>query len=79
MKHNLKAVRFFAIAAMLLLGACSNPRESKAPTGSGTPVISADVINYEFGQVDEGTKVEHVFKIQNKGDGVLEIKKATGS
>ncbi len=79
MKQSLRVARFCAIAAMLLVGACSSSKENKTSVGGGVPVIGADMINYEFGEVEEGTKVEHVFTIQNKGDGVLEIKKATGS
>ena len=79
MKQNYRAARVFAIVTTLLLGACSSAKESDPTAGGGVPVIGADVINYEFGEVEEGAKVEHIFKIQNKGDGVLEIKKATGS
>ncbi len=43
------------------------------------PRISSTEPLYDFGEVDEGERVEHVFQIQNTGSADLVLKKATGS
>lgn len=35
--------------------------------------------SYDFGEIEEGTVVEHVFKFKNSGNAALEIKKVKGS
>jgi hypothetical protein len=44
----------------------------------GKPRIASAQPKYDFGKVEEGTKVEHVFTVKNEGDGVLQIKRASG-
>ncbi len=72
------------LAAMaLLLSACSSGKKSQdsaAPVKTeAVPMIASDNGEYDWGKVKEGEVVEHIFKVQNKGNGLLEIKKATGS
>jgi hypothetical protein len=43
------------------------------------PRISSTEPLYDFGEVNEGERVEHVFQIQNTGSADLVLKKATGS
>ncbi|MBN1830834.1 MAG: DUF1573 domain-containing protein [Deltaproteobacteria bacterium] len=43
------------------------------------PRISSTEALYDFGEVNEGERVEHVFQIQNTGSADLVLKSATGS
>jgi len=58
-----------------------------APTAQGVkpvkqsgpaPVIACDGADYDFGSVSQGDVVQHVFRIKNKGKGVLNIQRARG-
>ena len=46
---------------------------------SGTPVISFNNLEYNFGKILEGEKVACIFKFENTGDGDLVINTATTS
>ncbi len=75
---------FLVLATMaLLIGACNSGQKSQdsaSPTQApAVPVISSENAEHDWGAVKEGEVVEHIFKVQNKGEGLLEIKKATGS
>ena len=52
-----------------------------ADTGdqSGTPDIEFAALEYDFGEVDQGDKVEHVFKFKNVGDADLVIDRVKSS
>ncbi|MCP4197801.1 MAG: DUF1573 domain-containing protein [Proteobacteria bacterium] len=79
-KNTSKVAFVLLIAASILSGACNGSKNNaKQPSAVGTPVIASAAASFNYGQVEEGTKVEHVFIIQNTGDGLLIIKKATGS
>jgi hypothetical protein len=41
----------------------------------GTPVLEVIEVEFDFGVVEEGNDYVHDFKVANKGDGILEIKK----
>lgn len=41
----------------------------------GTPVAEVRETEFDFGTVDEGGEYMHDFKVVNKGNGDLEIKK----
>jgi hypothetical protein len=43
------------------------------------PKISSDEPLFDFGQVKQGEKVEHLFRVQNTGTADLVIDRATGS
>jgi hypothetical protein len=72
-----------ALIIALALQACAADKvEPKPGTGkpiAGKPVISTAEAMFNFGKVEQGTTVEHVFKITNTGKMDLVIKKATGS
>jgi hypothetical protein len=75
---------FLVLAAMaLLIGACNSGQKSQDSASplkaEAIPVIASENAEYDWGEVKEGEVVEHIFKVQNKGEGLLEIKKATGS
>jgi hypothetical protein len=79
---------FLVLATMaLLIGACNNGQKSQDSASPAkaqavpviSPVISSENAEYDWGKVEEGEIVEHIFKVQNKGEGLLEIKKATSS
>ncbi|MBI2811165.1 MAG: DUF1573 domain-containing protein, partial [Candidatus Melainabacteria bacterium] len=40
---------------------------------SGTPNIQFDSQVFDFGTVDEGARINHTFKVANKGNGTLKI------
>jgi hypothetical protein len=50
------------------------PPPQASPT-QGTPAAVVAETEFDFGVVEEGNDYMHDFKIANKGDGVLEIKK----
>lgn len=47
----------------------------QASTSQGTPIVEVLVVEFDFGVVEDGKDYVHNFKVANKGDGVLEIKK----
>lgn len=46
---------------------------------SGTPNIQFDSQVFDFGTVDEGARINHTFKVANKGNGTLKIVDAYAS
>lgn len=80
---------FFAVLVALWLAGCSHspspatkvaqqpaPQSpSQASPTRGTPIVEVLVVEFDFGVVEEGKDYVHNFKVANKGDGVLEIKK----
>ncbi len=79
MKKTIKGAVLLLAAMTFVFGACNAQKSAEKVPTNGKPIIAAAATTFNYGQVEEGTKVEHVFKILNKGDGILEIKKATGS
>jgi len=47
--------------------------------GDGGARIDFVEESHDFGEIEEGAVVEHVFKFSNSGDVALEIKKVKGS
>jgi hypothetical protein len=47
-------------------------------TGGPPPEIACDEATHDFGTVAQGEDAVHVFTIQNKGKGVLDIERARG-
>ena len=41
----------------------------------GTPKISFDQKDFDFGEAEAGEKIEHIFKFRNTGNGTLKIEK----
>jgi hypothetical protein len=58
-----------AAALLLVAGAAFNPVQAQ-------PEIACDKPVHDFGKVAQGGEVEHIFKIKNKGKGVLKIERA---
>lgn len=65
----------FAFAFALLLLTLS----TAAADQSGTPNIQFDSQVFDFGTVDEGARINHTFKVANKGNGTLKIVDAYAS
>ena len=64
-----RAIACLLVAAFLLV----------AGTAYGqAPEIACDEPEHDFGKVAQGKEVEHIFKIKNKGKGVLKIERARG-
>jgi len=54
--------------------------ESQAGSAeTGTPTIAFDQKDYDFGKLETGEKVEHVYKFRNTGDALLVINKVRSS
>jgi hypothetical protein len=60
-----------AVFLLLAAGAVFSPAQAQ-------PVIACDKPEHDFGKVAQGQDVEHIFKIKNKGKGVLKIERARG-
>ena len=56
----------------------TKPAEPAAPVGP-TTVMSFDELEFDYGVVDEGEKVKHVYKFKNTGSEPLIISNAKGS
>lgn len=61
----------FTAALLLVAGAAFSPAQAQ-------PAITCDKPEHDFGKVAQGGEVEHIFKIKNKGKGVLKIERARG-
>ena len=59
----------FAFACTLVLFTLS----SACADQSGQPNIQFDAQVFDFGTVDEGARINHTFKVSNKGNGTLKI------
>jgi len=66
---------------------CVNPGAVN-PGQQGTKVAAHDCAaprivvaekHHDFGTVEQGEEVQHVFKVRNEGKGVLHIKRVRGS
>ena len=73
----MKNIKFLFLAALIFM-ALSVPvwsLETKAESQADTPVPVAEIAapEYRFDTVPEGTKVTHVYVIQNKGTAPLEV------
>lgn len=60
-------------------GAPSSGQASAAGESTGQPKAVAVEPNFDFGEVEEGVNVEHVFKLRNEGKAELAILSAKGS
>ena len=59
-------------------GAAATPAAAEVPTGP-TTTIEFTESTFDFGTIDEGEKVSHVYKFKNTGSEPLIIKDAKGS
>lgn len=63
-------IRLLALCLLLLFGSTlSQAKENKAPG----PKISVDTDKHDFGKVEEGVELKHVFKVSNIGSTVLQL------
>ena len=56
-----------------------NGNQAKTEAQNGTPQISFDVSEHNFGTIAQGEKVSHTFSFRNIGDGPLQITDVTTS
>ncbi len=75
MKSIFRSVILF-ILCIFLLGFQAADKKHQLDTGAK---IKLSKESHDFGVVQEGFIVEHVFKITNAGNAVLKITKLTGS
>jgi hypothetical protein len=71
MMRNKTLFCLFTAALFLVAGAVFSPAQAQ-------PAIACDKPEHDFGKVAQGGEVEHIFKIKNKGKGVLKIERARG-
>jgi len=64
--------KLFYITAILFLAISAHPLVSH---GSSGPRIWIEAKEFDFKEVEEGKVVTHAFKVLNKGDQTLEIKR----
>ena len=50
-------------------------QDPSSPEQQKKPRIEFDRVKFDFGEVDAGEKVEHIFTFKNKGDAPLIIEK----
>jgi len=73
MKDKQNWVAMMAVGLLLVLPVLTLAAEGKSPAKK--PVVTVPAGEFTFGQVVEGTELEHDFKIGNKGDAPLTIVK----
>lgn len=77
---SLRRGSLFALAGALLLAASVLvPHYLAFADQTGTPNIQFDAQTFDFGNVDEGARINHTFKVMNKGDSLLKIVDAYAS
>jgi len=71
----------YLVFLLLSFSACNSGQESNArpESDSGSPEITFNMLEYDFGRITEGEKVACTFKYKNTGDGKLLINSATTS
>ena len=86
-----KSVAMFAIASLMLTASCKEnaalriddetaKKAEMAHADSGkSPVIKFESTDHDFGTINEGDKVEHVYKFTNEGSADLVITNAKPS
>jgi hypothetical protein len=68
----------FAFAALVLCACRSESRTTPgADAGAKGPVLSLRSASHDFGQVDEGARLVHVFHADNRGDAALRLEPVT--
>lgn len=72
-----KAILLFALALSATMISC---KEEDRPAVSGSaPIMTFEEQSYDFGAIDEGDIVQHVFIFKNTGGSELVISNAVGS
>ena len=86
MKRRFTTLAMFVIAAAVMMSlSCKKtsnkevPEAVPVPKETLNPKIVVAKSDFDFGKVKQGTEIEHVYKIQNKGRADLIIEKAKGS
>lgn len=72
-----KFARIGLLVALVCAGCAGN--QAKTEAQNGTPQISFDVSEHNFGTIAQGEKVSHTFSFRNIGDGPLQITDVTTS
>lgn len=70
--------RFIWLLGLLIIYGVSlpcNAEDAPGRTSEGTPHIQFEETNYDFGQVQEGTKVTHIYTFKNVGTDTLVLGK----
>ncbi|AWI26156.1 DUF1573 domain-containing protein [Flavobacterium pallidum] len=72
-----KVLCLAAMAAFILTTSCK--KENKDPNSEGKAIMEFKEKEFDFGDINEGDKVEHVFSFKNTGEVDLKIVSARGS
>ncbi|MCP4676928.1 MAG: DUF1573 domain-containing protein [Deltaproteobacteria bacterium] len=86
MKRRFTTLTMIMVVASAMMSlSCQSRSDEEAPKAVAeqkktlSPKIVVAKSDFDFGKVKQGTDVEHVYKIQNKGKADLIIEKAKGS
>jgi hypothetical protein len=89
--RQLSGVAVLCLAAALCFCSCGGDKKDaeKKDASTAEPSASADAVKapkiasaqptFNFGQIKQGKKVEHIFKVKNEGKADLIIERAKGS
>lgn len=78
MKPMWKLAKFGLLMAVACIGCAGNQPKTDGQK-NGTPQISFDVYEHNFGTIAQGEKVSYTFNFRNIGDGALQINDVTTS
>ncbi|HEY9676880.1 MAG TPA: DUF1573 domain-containing protein [Drouetiella sp.] len=77
MRRSASLLALLAVSLTVALALVA--KNSAAADGNDKPIIQFDSQVFDFGTVDEGARVNHTFKVSNKGTGLLKIQEAYAS
>jgi hypothetical protein len=68
-----RIAHFFLLLSLLLISVLIKAQEASVDSVSNVAILVFDHEDYDFGDVYEGEKVEHIFSFKNTGSGTLVI------
>ena len=79
--HGRAPTLLISLPLWLAASACesSTPADSAEVTASAGPHIDFAELRHDFGNIDAGAEVEHVFHFRNTGAATLELQQPKGS
>lgn len=81
-EENIRSLerRVAALERKIVSGAVSeNPASGQLTSDTGTPAIQFEQLEYDWGTLEEGAQVEHIFRFRNTGGSPLIINKASAT
>ena len=81
-EENIRSLerRVAALERKIISGALTeNPASGQISSDTGAPAIQFEHLEYDWGTVEEGAQVEHIFRFRNAGGSPLIINKASAT